>query len=75
MSGSSVIQGQTVSFSATFQGDMGGDDDDCGSTNISFRFSNGTFAPIPDGPDKNVSPIDFDGTSDLHWYGYGIDLN
>lgn len=72
VSGSTDIQGQVnVQFSGTFQ--VSTEDDNCGSNTLNMQFSDGTIALIPDGP--GGEPIEFDGTSSLQWWGYGLPLN
>jgi hypothetical protein len=43
------------------------DDDPCGEYYITLRLSDGRWTQIPNG----VSP-EYDGTSDLQWYGFGV---
>lgn len=69
ISGDTNIGGATVNYSATFANGREGGDDPCGQAYVTPRFSNGSWSLIPDG----VSP-EFDGTSDLQWYGYGVDV-
>lgn len=56
-----------VQFQADF--DIGNSDDNCANGYVIPQYSDGSWSLIPDG----VSP-EFDGTSDLQWYGYGIDV-
>lgn len=69
ISGITEIFGVDVEFEGSIQNGREGGDDPCGQDYITPRFSNGEWSLIPDGD----SP-EFDGTSDLQWYGYGIDV-
>lgn len=65
--------GNTLTFSASFQ--VASEDDDCGASYIDIRNSLGAWYWIPNGVDDdliNPAPPYLNGTSDLHWYGYGI---
>jgi hypothetical protein len=73
VTGSTQIVGVTVSFSADFK--IGDTDDNCGSNYIDLQNSSGAFYYIPDGKDDdttNPAPPYYNGTSDLHWAGFGI---
>lgn len=65
----------SISFEGQF--DVGNEsddeDDDCGTDYIPVRTSEGDWIQIPDGPDGS-SAHDFDGTSDLKWFGKGEDI-
>jgi len=74
LSGNTDIQGfANVDFSYTFTGNDGreGGDDACGTAYVTPRLSNGAWTLIPDGNDDGDP--EYDGTSILQWYGYGID--
>lgn len=68
LSGDTDIAGvSNVQFQGSFQ--VGNSHEECGEDYISPRFSDGSWSKIPNG----FSP-EFDGTADLQWYGYGIDV-
>lgn len=69
ISGNTDIAGVNVEFSGSISNGREGGDDACGQDYVTPRFSNGEWSLIPDG-----SSPEFDGTSDLRWYGYGIDV-
>lgn len=68
LSGDTDIGGH---LNVQFQGEftVGNAHEDCGLDYVTPRFSDGSWSKIPNG----FSP-EFDGTSDLQWYGYGVDL-
>lgn len=77
-----TIEGEIgpVLTTITFEGDFdvgtgsGDSDDKCGTDYIPLRTpSNGEWTEIPDGPDGD-SFNDFDGTSDLKWFGQGENI-
>jgi len=64
---------QKLNYSISFK--VGWGDDDCGSSFINMRNSQGAWYHIPDGVNNDFSePVVpyFNGTSDLQWYGYGL---
>lgn len=69
VSGSTTILGVNVGFSAAFQREDS--DDFCGRGYITPRLSTGEWTEIPNNSPRD---IDYDGTSDLQWYGYGRDV-
>lgn len=66
VAGNTELLGTTVSFEGSYTIDDG--DDPCGEDYVTPRLSNGSWTMIPDG-----NPT-YDGTSDLHWYGFGIQV-
>jgi hypothetical protein len=64
LSGSTTLSGVEVGFETTFG--YTDTDDDCGAQYLVARSSSGDWGYIPDGN----SP-EYNGTSDLQWYGYG----
>lgn len=71
VSGNTDIFGVSVSFETSVE--VGDSDDNCGEDYITPRVSTGEWTYIPDGTLVGPSP-EYDGTSELHWYGYGIDI-
>lgn len=62
-----------LSYAVTFK--IGAGDDNCGSSFINLQNTLGQFYYIPDGKNDdatNPAPPYYDGPSDLHWYGYGL---
>jgi hypothetical protein len=62
-----------LNYSIAFK--VGSTDDDCGSSFINMRNSQGEWYYIPNGVNDdmtNPAPQYQDGTSDLKWYGYGL---
>ncbi len=64
VSGTSTVQEIEVGFEAAFE--IADNDDDCGDTYITGRLSTGEWGYIPDGNNP-----EYNGTTDLQWYGYG----
>lgn len=65
--------GKTLGFEIGFEISDG--DDNCGSTFINYQNTAGLKYGIPDGLDNDIyypDPPYFNGTSDLQWYGIGI---
>lgn len=65
VSGSTTLQGVNVGFSSTFT--RKDDDDYCGAHYLTPRLSTGEWTQIP----ANRYTGDYDGTTELQWYGFG----
>jgi hypothetical protein len=57
------LAGLTLGIDVSFS--VSSDDDNCGASYVEMRNSLGDWFMIPSYPN-------YDGTSDLHWYGYGV---
>lgn len=63
--GETRIRGTTVTFSGTFAGKD--NDNNCGEDYVTARLSRGEWSIVPNG-----SNPEYNGTTDLQWYGTGI---